>query len=501
MKSIRNKSSAVFFSLMTLCLAFLLLIPLGCGEKADKPAEEKPVETKAPVTAEEAAPPAGVTTGGEPATGNIPHISDIHFNPFYDSTLVAQLIKADAKDWEGILQQSQDKSYGPVSNNNETNYFLLVSALADMAKTANKPDFIIFTGDFIAHEFPEKFKANSQLGDSYDDFVKKTFTFMAMMFTKYLPGTPIYFSLGNNDSYSGDYNIKAGGDFLKDTTVILGDAWLKNANNKTKFQQTYPVGGYFIIDPPASDNTAIISLNSIFFSTRRNNDPANDPALKELNWFEETLKNVRLANQKAWLLLHIPPGANVYDAVKHQKYSAMWQDQYNTKFIQIMEAYAPEFTAGFCGHTHMDDFRILLDSETNTKALAFIRISPAISSQFGNNPGFQQMTYNRSKFSLIDYVLYYLNLEITDPAKAQWAKEYDFGATYIQQDISATTLLNVHKAIDNEPTIRQYYMTYYNVSDKVNPGLTDANWKAYWCGITYWTQTTFENCYQPPPQK
>lgn len=481
-------------------LALLLIVPAGCGKK-DKPEEKpgKPVVQETP-PAEQPAKETPALTGGEASTGNIPHISDIHFNPFYDSTLSAQLIKASPDQWEGIFQQSKDKSFGPVNNNGETNYFLLVSALENMSSTANNPDFIIFTGDFIAHEFPDKFKANSQPGDSYSDFVKKTFIFMAKMFTKYFPNKPIYFSLGNNDSYSGDYAIKAGGDFLKDTAVILGDGWLKSADNKNSFNKTYPQGGYFILDPPASDNTVIISLNSIFFSPRhpinQANDPANDPAQVELKWFEETLKTVRENKQKAWLLLHIPPGANVYDVVKHQKYDAMWVDRYNTQFIQIMEAYAPEFHAGFCGHTHMDDFRILLDSQTNTQALAFIRICPAISSQFGNNPGFEQLTYNRATFSLNDYVLHFLNLEITDPANAIWAAEYTFSSSYHQTEISAAALLDVHNAINSDAATRQNYMTYYNVSDKTNPALTADNWKAYWCGITFWTKETYMNCYQ-----
>lgn len=473
--------------LIVCVLALLLIIPAGCG-KDDKAKETQAVKE----TPTHQTPPVKKTT-----TGNIPHISDIHFNPFYDSTLSAQLIKSAPEEWEGIFQQSTDKSYGPVNNDGETNYFLLDSALKQMANTSDTPDFIIFTGDFIAHEFPDKFKANSQKGDSYEDFVKKTFTFMAMMFTKYFPKTPVYFSLGNNDSYSGDYHIKAGGAFLKDTAVILGDAWLKDAQNKTSFNRTYPSGGYFILDPPITDNTVIISLNSIFFSPKHPNDPADDPAVTELKWFEETLKGVRKNKQKAWLLLHIPPGANVYSSVKDNDYKGMWVESYNTQFIAIMEAYAPEFNAGFCGHTHMDDFRILLDSKTNTDALAFIRICPAISSQFGNNPGFEQLTYNRTAFSLKDYVLYFLNLEQTGSAQPQWIAEYTFSSTYNQTEITASSLLSVHSAINANDTIRQYYMNYYNVSDKANPDLTESNWKAYWCGITCWTKETFMDCYQP----
>ena len=37
---------------------------------------------------------------------------------------------------------------------------------------------------------------------------------MVRLFNEYFPNTPVYISLGNNDSYSGDYHIQQGGKFL-----------------------------------------------------------------------------------------------------------------------------------------------------------------------------------------------------------------------------------------------------------------------------------------------
>lgn len=473
MKYLQKTQSKFLLTLTAIALTILLVIPLGCGKKAEKPK------------------PAGVATPAPAADtfGNIPHISDIHFNPFYDSTLVPQLIAAKVNQWESIFQTSKIKEFGTVSKN-ETNYILLDSSLKDMAKTSKNPDFIIFTGDFLAHEFPDKFKQHAPEGSDYDTFVEKTIEFVVLMFKKYFPKTPVYISLGNNDCYAGDYQIIPEGKFLKKTTPVFLDKFLETWENRSSFSATYLVGGYFTVAPRGTENTLIISLNSNFFSPKHNNTVNYDPGKRQLDWFEKQLVFAQQKKQKAWLLLHIPPGTNVYTSVQKNQYTLMWKPEYNDRFISLVKTYAPVITAGFCGHTHMDDFRVLVDAQAS-QAISFVRIAPAISPQFGNNPGYLQMSYDRQEFSLKNYVLYYLNLEITDPT---WAKEYSFSDVYGQTAITAATMLAVYHAMKTDPAVRKSYMNYYNVSDRPHPSLTDANLKGYWCGIGNWTQTTFESC-------
>jgi hypothetical protein len=135
-----------------------------------------------------------------------------------------------------------------------------------------------------------------------------------------------------------------------------------------------------------------------------------------------------------------------------------------------------------------------VDSKTPGKAISFIRICPAISPQFGNNPGYEHLSYDSRAFTLIDYELFYLNLDTADPAAARWQKEYSFNDTYGQAAITAATLFAVYNALDTNPAMRTNYINYYNVNHTSEPGITDATWKAYWCGIGNWTQTAFESC-------
>ncbi len=423
---------------------------------------------------------------------NIPHISDIHFNPFYDATLVENLIKSNAEQWESIFQTSKINTLGTL-NESETNYLLLISALNNLSEAANKPDFVIFTGDFLAHDFDEKFANYSKPGDNYSDFVIKTMNFMTLMFKKFFPDTPVYFCLGNNDSDTGDYEIVPDGTFLKGTTPILSANMIKDDDDRKTFEATYPAGGYFILSPRGNENTRIISLNSNFFSVKYIAAPGTDPGTQELDWLEKTLASLQIENKKVWIILHIPPGANVYSTISKKSYVPMWMTKYNDHFITIMMKYRNIINAGFAGHTHMDDFR-LLQQTTEPHGVTFFKIGPAISPEFGNNPAFEWLSYNRKEFSLGGYYVYYIDIASNNTPTSPWKFEYNFNKTYDQPYFTASSILTVYNSILANPTFKNSYMVYYNVSSKGDGSLNDSNFKAYWCGIGCWTEDDFTKC-------
>ena len=198
-------------------LALLWLIPTGCGMNPAQLATPGRLETIVQLSDIYPVPSIKqAATSNE--TGNIAHVSDIHFDPFYDPTLLVQLINKEASDWEGIFETSTIKGYGTVGS--DSNYNLLKSFLADMAERTEEGrqlDFIVFTGDFLRHDFNQTFKSLAPPKANLDAFIKKDFQFMVQLFNKYFPNTPVYISLGNNDSYSGDYCIQQDG---KLTTIL-----------------------------------------------------------------------------------------------------------------------------------------------------------------------------------------------------------------------------------------------------------------------------------------
>lgn len=491
MRGLRKQHSMFFLTLTGIVLSVLLVTATACGG-GETPKE--PTEKAGPKTAKEPAPPPVKKTGPEelPGRDRVAHISDIHFNPFYDTSLMPRLIKYGADQWEPIFISSSVEGYGTYGEN-ETNYNLLKASLENMAAVYKNPDFVMFTGDFIAHDFHDRYKkANYGSLEGIDAFIKKTVTFMVLMFKTYFPNVPVYFSLGNNDSYAGDYLIEPEGQFLKDTTAVVSVNWLYNGANKKSFSTTYPIGGYYTVVPPKAQNNRVISLNTIFFSVKFETDFAvYDPAEKELEWFETQLKTARAKKENVWLLLHIPPGANVYSTVHDKVYKSFWKDAYNKKFLQLVTTYSSVFTAAYAGHTHMDDFRLVFDRSVEpVKAAAFIHICPAVSPQFGNNPGFRLLDYAPATFSVSDYTIYYLDLGIENPGK--WRKEYSFNETYGLTGVNAASMQAVYYALKDDMTKRAHYMNYYDVNHR--QALTPENFNAYRCGIGNLRQEDFEEC-------
>ena len=105
--------------------------------------------------------------------------SDLHFNPFADPALVAALAAAPASRWEAILNRSKPAAYSPYGQ--DTNWWLLQSALDAMRTTLPHPSLVIIDGDLLAHEFPQAYAKTTHDSDRehYRAFVLNTVAFIA----------------------------------------------------------------------------------------------------------------------------------------------------------------------------------------------------------------------------------------------------------------------------------------------------------------------------------
>ncbi|OCX50421.1 hypothetical protein BEL04_21810 [Mucilaginibacter sp. PPCGB 2223] len=430
------------------------------------------------------------------ATGNILTVSDIHLNPYFDPSLMDKLVKSDYKQWPTIFNSSSIKA--PNTYNSDSNFPLFVSALAAMKKQNPSPAFIIITGDFLCHSFQSNYaKYAPNYPDSVRSFTSKTIQVMALMLDKYFPKTVVLPVLGNNDSFCGDYMIDPGGEFLN----MFAKAWVPlqrshNAIADKAFVTQFGKGGYYTYDLKDGSGGKMVMLNTIFFSTSYNNScethPAH-PAADELNWLARVLKQNQA--KKLWLAAHIPPGIDVNKTINGkgtcaQNVRTMWRDSCNMVFQSLVIKYAAAIKAGFAGHTHMDDFRLLYNAKG--VPVYFMHITPAVSPLFGNNPGFQNLSYSKSSFVLLDSKTYYYSLNTSAPA---WTFEYDFNKTYGVGNITPASLDVVRKNILSKPACLTSYVNYYDMSNPQLDGINNQNWKAYWCATGNLTTASYTNCY------
>jgi len=326
--------------------------------------------------------------GGTQTRTSITIFSDVHFNPFYDPAVFHSLVNASEDQWNDIFQTSSVTD--PQSWGNETNYPLLVSMLKAVQMESTGNPVVVFSGDMLAHEFSKKFY---ELYGSEDEAAMRAFTYKTVAFfvgrvRAHLGEIPVIFTLGNNDSYRGDYQIEPGGAFLADTADLLYSTFLLAGTDYAGFVETYRAGGYYAA---SAGPVLFISLNTILFSYEAAPD-VEEAVSRELDWFEQTLAGARSQGEKVWLVLHIPPGADIYGTVHDYMDSSghisdartLWKTEHQDRFLEIIDRYTDLIDASFAGHTHMDEYRFYVNRTGASQSI--IVVTPGISPIFDNDP-------------------------------------------------------------------------------------------------------------------
>ncbi len=430
--------------------------------------------------------------------GSFLSLTDLHFDPFADPALVNRLESADYREWEKIFESSKLGGIG--SYGKDTPYPLVKSTFDAMRRVAPAPEIILFSGDFLAHDFREQFDklARDKSDAAYRRFVEKTVRFLARMFDARFPSVPVIPALGNNDSFCGDYGVAPGGEFLK----MFAGVWATLAARGEKpvsFLETFSVGGYYGIANPALKGHRIVVLNANLFSRKAVycTSDSEDHGGQELSWLDWTLYQARLNGDKVWVLYHEPPGVDIYASLHgagdcRGNIKMMLKDGYNTGLLRLLEKYAPIVEASFSGHTHMDEFRLI---NKDGIPLLFSHMTPSVSPVFGNNPAFQLFAFNRDSGLITDYATYILGnfpkARTTDDAR--WEMEYDYGKAFGQHEYTPAALHMLYRDLEKERAIRHKYMDYY--ASGTGKVVSDDNWRAFWCGIGNAEKNSFAACF------
>ncbi len=443
-------------------------------------------------------------------------LSDIHFNPFYDPSLIRDLIKTDAASWDTVFAKSSIKDdygyYGWSGQFWDTGYPLFSSTLAAVKAANPNPEFITINGDFLAHNFEPTFQSTAGTTDlkALQDFTVKTMDYIVGAISKTFPGTPIFPTLGNNDAFCGDYEIRTPGSFLSRTAPLF----LKNLHgnvDKTAFNKTYNDGGYFVASNPKNPNHKIISLNTVMLSPKhyRRTDfcgSVPDSTISRANadaqftWLENQLKSAKTNNHKVWLMYHIPPGFDSWSTNSHNKGlptsqcqntvpSSFYDLDYNAKYLKLVKRYSSVIAAQLGGHTHMDNFMVI-NGDSNPES--FVHIQPSITPINGNNPGFIEYTFDNSAV-LKNYEVHgFNNVEtVTSP---DWKAEYTFSKVYGENELTAGSLTRIYKNFLTDTLARERYIEYYVVEDSANVAIDPADWKYYYCAFGNQTVKQYNKC-------
>ncbi|MCK4152319.1 hypothetical protein HFK88_08760 [Ralstonia pseudosolanacearum] len=442
----------------------------------------------------QAAPPLDPpATGDTQAPGFFGALSDIHFNPFYDPALVDRLAAAEPSAWDGIFKTSSITE--PAGPGNDTDYPLLKTTLDAIAPQARRLDYVILPGDFLTHDFRENYMlyASDKSDAAYRSFVLKTIRYVAMGLKARFPDVPVVATLGNNDSFCGDYQIEPSSEFLYDLTATMAEA----AGSPAGFS-AYPELGAYVIPHPRTARHYFVVLENTFLSAKYRNTCGltyTNPSQALLLWLESTLYRMKRENATATLVMHIPSGIDAYSSTRACGFSSSPVPYFaagsGDALANILQRYPDQVRAIFTGHSHMDDFRVLSDS--GGKPFAYERVIPSVTPFFRNNPGYQIYSYERATGAPLDYWARTYAASGQSNTRA-WRWEYGFQQAYNVGELSPDNLNTLAAAIAKDPATRAKYIAFY--TGGANSGtITNRNWPAFACALTNLSAKAFSTCF------
>lgn len=423
-------------------------------------------------------------------------VSDIHFNPFADRTLVDRLATAGPQQWAGILsgETTRMSVYGA-----DTDWKLFDSALAAMSAQP-KPDAVLVPGDFLAHRFRSLFDASAtdHSDAAYRAFVIKTMRFVALELEMHFPHTPILPALGNNDAICGDYELRPGGTFLAATADIASGMIGPTAGSA--FRKSWRALGDYVVPTPGEKGQSIVVLNTNFFSPHYRNAcgaPADgNPAIASLSWLHRVLADAVAAHRKVWLLYHIPPGVDAYATAQHASCPIapvpMFAASDGAEFRRLMLRYRQAIIIAFAGHVHMDGFRLL---RNDGKAFGLVMMNPALSPIFGQNPAFRRIRVT-SDGAIADETVYDLaNLRgASSGAAPRWQREMDFDTTWDLPRFDVPNLETLYRRLDRVAAARERWFDDYAVQGPARRDIDAANAAIYRCTAGHDQSAAFAHC-------
>lgn len=430
--------------------------------------------------------------GGGSSNAPLIVFSDVHFNPYFDPAIVPALISSDVSQWESIFKSS--KLQQPAAYGADTNYPLLVLALASISQNKGSSSLVVYTGDILSHYFPQYFygyrngtKSSQNDADTAAmiGFSNKTVQFFMGLVRAAVGSIPVMFALGNADSYTGYGPDSA---FLTNTAELYYSQFLNGTTDHQQFLSSFQAGGYYAAEPlGVNAGLTVIGLNTIIFSPLV---PGNNDAVvnTQLAWLDSQLAAATAAGNKVWLLMHVPPGADIgttaQKAASNGQINAtsatmMWRPAYQETFLQTIAKYPGTVTMTLAGHTHMDEFRIISPGNV-------LSVAPGVSPVFNNNSAYKVVTFSQNTFEPTDYAI--VGCDISKPASAQFTNEYTFSAAYGATGLLNPSLEQLFPLLKTDSAKQaSYRKNFYVGNNSLNP-ITNTNWPIYWYGIDKMTQ-------------
>jgi sphingomyelin phosphodiesterase acid-like 3 len=442
-------------------------------------------------------------------------ISDVHFEPFWDPGKVEKLAGADVSAWKAILasqdtptrQQDFDSLAAKCpSRGLDTSYGLFASALDEMKKHVGDALFITVGGDLMAHKFDCKFQKLLPRATSadYTRFTQKTIAFVVSQLQGVAGSVPVYAALGNNDSDCGDYNLSPNSDFLKSVGEAVTANFQKSERKAARDSFT-ETGSYNVSLPAPMAKSRLIVLDDLFLSKNYASCPnysgASGKSL-QLAWLAKQLAAARTANEKVWVMAHLPTGVDAYSTLKkgactHAPTMVLATPD-PAKPDELTDALldaADVIQLGIFAHNHEDEIKLLEKQPPSgaaqpKQAAIPVKLVPSISPINGNLPSITVAEIDRKTATLIDYKVF------AGSQTVAWKEQYDYADDYGEPSFSADAVrdLVTKFAADSSGKDKASQNYIHNFVTGKQTSLLSLAWPAYVCTMRQETAKGFSDC-------
>ncbi|GFN93274.1 acid sphingomyelinase-like phosphodiesterase 3b, partial [Plakobranchus ocellatus] len=308
-----------------------------------------------------------------------------------------------------------------------------VDFMAETTRTVSDVDFIIWTGDTIAHI--------SDRDTSLENNLEILNNVTSALDTA-LSGIPVYASLGNHDFYPSNQAEGKKSNVYRE----VGNMWKSWISNQVdRFEE----GGFYSAPVPNAPKLRLLALNTnLYYTSNKVTMQQKDPA-GQLQWMEKHLGDARAVGEKVILTGHVPPGLLTPDLVD------WFHKLHRSGFMKVLLHYADVIAATHFGHDHEDGFKILQNSDGSKSLSQFTapsvtpwryRLKTPVGDDVGDphNPGVRLIEYDRDTGAHLNYHQYFINLTDTNTQnRANWAKLYSFQEAYDVKDMSVGSIKTI----------------------------------------------------------
>lgn len=325
----------------------------------------------------------------------------------------------------------------------------LLDLLIAEIRQKEKLDYIIWTGDNVAHD-GWKVSGNEVL-EVNAEITEKLRTS--------LPDTKLIPVIGNHDSSPLNSfpppQVEQLGFGSKWLYNGLADIWKSMLPESAL--RTFRHGGYYSLQLYPDFRIIVLNTNVAYRFNLWVILTAKEDPFGQLAWLASELSSVKSQGQKCHIIGHVSPT------------DPDLLDSWSLEYAAIVRGYADTVKAQFFSHTHMDEAQLYLNDRHVPFLMSYL--SPSLTPWTDVNPGFKEYTIDgsgssptweviESKRWAIDVAKARVTSEMTPKWKLMYAASYEYGLT----SLSPASWM---KMIENMKSSENIFMKYYrNLSGK-----------------------------------